>query len=77
MVEERNWNPAGLLVLVGGGTLGVIVALVLFRRWRRGSGSGLRDIPWRDVITLMGPIIALARGLLEIRRRQADELELQ
>jgi hypothetical protein len=77
MVEDRNWNPVGLLVLVGGAALGVIVALVLFRRWRRGSGSGIRDIPWRDVITLIGPIVALARGLLEIRRRQVDELELQ
>jgi hypothetical protein len=69
-VKTRNWNPAILLGIVLGASLGAIAALVLLRRSRRGSELGLRDIPWRELMTLMGPIVALSRRLIEMSRRE-------
>jgi hypothetical protein len=69
-VKTRSWNPAILLGIVLGASLGAMAALVLLRRSRRGTELGLRDIPWREVMTLMGPIIALSRRLMEMSKRE-------
>jgi len=69
-VKTRSWNPAILLGIVLGASLGAVAALVLLRRSRRGSELGLRDIPWRELMTLMGPIVALSRRLIEMSRRE-------
>jgi hypothetical protein len=69
-VKTRNWNPAILLGIGLGASLGAVAALVLLRRSRRGPELGLRDIPWRELMTLMGPIVALSRRLIEMSRRE-------
>jgi len=69
-VNTRSWSPAILLGIVLGASLGAVAALVLLRRSRRGTELGLRDIPWREVMTLMGPIVALSRRLIEMSRRE-------
>ncbi len=69
-MKTRSWNPAILLGIVLGASLGAVAALVLLRRSRRGSELGLRDIPWRELMTLMGPIVALSRRLIEMSRRE-------
>jgi hypothetical protein len=69
-VKTRGWNPAILLGIILGASLGAVAALVLLRRSRRGAELGLRDIPWREVMTLMGPIVALSRRLIEMSRRE-------
>ncbi len=69
-MNTRSWSPAILLGIVLGASLGAVAALVLLRRSRRGTELGLRDIPWREVMTLMGPIVALSRRLIEMSRRE-------
>jgi hypothetical protein len=69
-VKTRSWNPAIVLGIVLGASLGAVAALVLLRRSRRGAELGLRDIPWREIMTLMGPIVALSRRLIEMSRRE-------
>jgi len=60
-----------------GASLGGIVALVfLRRRFKEERTLGLREVPWRDVMKLIGPIFALARQLLEMSRRQVSELDI-
>jgi hypothetical protein len=73
VVERRGWNPAIMVGIVVGASLGAIAAIALLRRWRRGSGLSTRDIPWRDLITLIGPIITLTRRLVEMSRRELAE----
>lgn len=69
-MNTRSWSPAILLGIVLGASLGAVAALVLLRRSRRGTELGLRDIPWREVMTLMGPIVALSRRLIEMSGRE-------
>jgi hypothetical protein len=74
-VRSNRLNPVGLIVVVLGATMGAVLALVLVRRWRRGGEVGFGEIPWRELITLVGPIVALTRGLIEMTRRELIELE--
>lgn len=75
-MKTRSWNPVILLGIVLGASLGAVAALVLLRRSRRGAQLGLRDIPWRDIVTLVGPILALSRRLVEMSRRELVERDM-
>jgi predicted membrane metal-binding protein len=76
-VKTRSWNPVIILGIVLGASLGAVAALVLLRRSRRGAELGLRDIPWREMVTLLGPIVALSRRLIEMSRRELAERDLR
>ena len=76
-MKTRTWNPAVLLGIALGASRGAVAALILLRRLSRGTGPGLRDIRWRDVITLVGPIVALTRRLIEMSRRELVESDMQ
>ena len=75
-MESRGSNPVVLVGIVLGASLGAIAAVALLRRWRRGSGLSARDIPWREVMTLIGPLVALTRRLVEISRRELVERDV-
>jgi hypothetical protein len=75
-MERRGRNPAILVGIVLGASLGAIGAIALLRRCRRESGLSARDIPWRDVVTLIGPIVALTRRLVDISRRELAERDV-
>jgi hypothetical protein len=75
-VKTRRWNPIIVLGIVLGASLDAIAALVLLRRSRRAAELGLRDIPWREMMTLMGPIVALSRRLMEMSRRELAERDM-
>jgi hypothetical protein len=75
-MERKGWNPAIMLGIVVGASLGALAAISLLRRWRRGDGLSIRDIPWRDVITLVGPLITLTRRLVEMSRRELVERDV-
>jgi hypothetical protein len=53
-----------------GASLGALIAIVLFRRWMRRPDLGATGIPWRDVMTLVGPIVVLIRRLMEMSRSE-------
>jgi gas vesicle protein len=76
-VKTRSWNPVIILGIVLGASLGAVAALVLLRRSRRGAELRLRDIPWREMMTLLGPIVALSRRLMEMSRRELAERDLR
>lgn len=69
-MSRKTWNPVILLGIVLGASLGGIIALILIRRSKESTPLGLRDIPWRDLILLSGPIIALVRRLMQMSRRE-------
>lgn len=69
-MTRRTWNPAILLAIVLGASLGGIIAVMLLRRSRRSDALGLRDLPWRDLILLSGSIIAFVRRLIQLSRRE-------
>jgi MFS family permease len=69
-VSRKTWNPVILLGIVLGASLGGIIALILVRRSKESTPLGPRDIPWRDLILLSGPIIALVRRLMQMSRRE-------
>jgi len=76
-VKTRSWNLVILMGILLGASLAGIVALVLLRRrFKEEPALGLREVPWRDVMKLIGPIFALARQLLEMSRRQVSELDI-
>lgn len=66
-------NPVALILVVLGAAVGAALALVLVKRWRRGREVGFGEIPWRELITLLGPIVVLTRKLIEITRRELSE----
>jgi hypothetical protein len=76
VVERRSWSPGIVAGIVLGASLGALAAIVLLRRWRRGTELRLTDIPWRDVMTLVGPIVMLARRLVELSRREWIERDV-
>jgi hypothetical protein len=53
-----------------GASLGALVGIVLFRRWRRRADLGVTGIPWGDVMTLVGPIVVLIRRLMQMSRTE-------
>jgi hypothetical protein len=66
-LKDRN-----LIMLIGivlGALLGGIVALVFLRRSKEGGRLGLEDVSWRDLIGLIGPILALGRHFSKMSRR--------
>jgi len=69
-VERRSWSPGILVGIVLGASLGALAVVALLRRWRRGTELRLTDIPWRDVISLVGPIVVLVRRLVELSRKE-------
>jgi uncharacterized membrane protein YeaQ/YmgE (transglycosylase-associated protein family) len=69
-VERRSWSPGILVGMVLGASLGALVVVALLRRWRRGTELRLTDIPWRDVISVVGPIVVLVRRLVELSRKE-------
>ncbi len=69
-MKTRDWNPAILLGIVLGASLGGIIAVILIRRSEDRPSVGLREMPWRDVVTLSGPTITLTRRLLQMSRRE-------
>ncbi len=69
-MTRRTWNPAILLGIVLGASLGGIIAVMLLRRSRRSAPLGLRDLPWRDLVLLSGSIIALLRRLIQMSSRE-------
>lgn len=74
-MRSNRLNLAGLVMVVLGATMGAVLALVLVSRWRRGRQSGFGEIPWRELITLIGPIVALTRRLIEMTRKELTEFE--
>jgi len=75
-VERRSWNPAILVGVTLGAFLGLIAAVLLLRRRRRGTDTYLTDIRWSDVIALVGPVVALTRRLIEMSRRELVERDM-
>ncbi len=73
---RRSWSPGIVVGIVLGGSLGALAAIALLRRWRRGSELRVTDIPWRDVITLVGPVVVLTRRLVELSRREWAERDV-
>lgn len=69
-MKMRDWNPTILLGIMLGASLGAIIALIVIRRSEDRSSVGIREIPWRDVMLLSGPTIALTRRLLQMSRRE-------
>lgn len=69
-MERRSLSPATVAGAALGASLGALIAIVLFRRWRRRANLGATGIPWRDVMTLLGPIVVLIRRLMEISRSE-------
>lgn len=76
-MKTKSLNPVALIGVALGATIGAVLAVVLVRRWRRGGELGFWEIPWRDLVALIGPIIALARRLIQMTRRELIELEMQ
>jgi hypothetical protein len=76
VVERRTWSPGIVLGIMLGASLGALAAVALLRRRRRGSELRWTDIPWRDVITLVGPIVMLVRRLVELSRRELVERDV-
>jgi len=74
-VERRSWSPVIIVGVILGAGLGAVLALILIRRRVREERAGLAEIPWRDLLALIGPLVVLARRLIEISRRQMIELE--
>jgi hypothetical protein len=73
-VKTKSWNLAILMGIVLGASLGGIVALIVFRRRsKEGPGLAFKEIPWSDLIRLMGPIFALGRQLLQMGRREISK----
>jgi hypothetical protein len=75
-MERRSWRPGIVVGVVLGASLGALVAIALLRRWRRGTELRLTDIPWREVMTLVGPVVVLARRLVELSRRELVERDV-
>ena len=75
-MERRSWNPAILAGVTMGAFLGAIAAVLLLRRWRRGTDVYLTDIRWSDVIALVGPIVAVSRWLIQMSRRELVERDM-
>jgi len=75
-VERRGWNPAILVGITLGASLGAIAAVLLLRRWRRGTDVHLTDIRWCDVMALVGPVVALTRRLIQMSRRELVERDM-
>jgi hypothetical protein len=75
-VERRSWNPAIIAGVTLGAVLGAIAAVLLLRKWRRGTDVYLTDIRWSDVIALVGPVVALTRRLVEMSRRELVERDM-
>lgn len=75
-MKRRGWNPTIVVGMVLGACLGGIVALILVRRYRQRAGFGLREVPWRELMQVSGPFLALGRWLLEISRREISELDM-
>ncbi len=75
-MERRSWSPGIVLGIVLGASLGALAAIALLRRRRRGTELRLTDIPWRDVMTLVGPIVMLVRRLVELSRREWIERDV-
>ena len=73
-MERKGWSPLIVLGIGLGAALGGILALLLIRR-RRGGDLSFGDVPWRDLIALVSPLVVLARRLIEISRREMIELE--
>ena len=69
-MESRSLSPATAAGAALGASLGALIAIVLFRRWRRRANLGATGIPWRDVMTLLGPIVVLIRRLMEMNRSE-------
>jgi hypothetical protein len=74
-MTKNKLNPVALIAVVLGGATGAVLSLILVRRWRRGREAGFGDIPWRELVTLVGPIIALTRRLVEMTRRELIEFD--
>jgi hypothetical protein len=75
-VERRSWNPAIIAGVTLGAVLGAIAAVLLLRKWRRGTDVYLTDIRWSDVIALVGPIVAVSRWLIQMSRRELVERDM-
>lgn len=76
-MKTKGWNPVILMGIVLGASVGGIAAIILLRRSRQRATLGARDIPWRDLIKLSAPILALARRLIELTRGQPPEFDIQ
>lgn len=74
-MKRRSLNPAVVMGIVLGASLGGIIAVMLMRRSKRARGVGLREIPWKDIVVLSGPVIALSRRLLEMSRREVAQID--
>ncbi len=76
-MKTKGWNPVVLAGILLGASLGGILALIIVRqRSKDGPGLGFREVPWRDLIKLFGPIFALGRQLLEMSRREVSRPDL-
>lgn len=76
-MKTKSWNLAILIAILLGASLGGIVALVLVRRRsKEGAGLSFRELPWRDLMKLIGPMSALVRQLLEMSRREISKADM-
>ncbi|HUW97201.1 MAG TPA: hypothetical protein VMW58_15580 [Anaerolineae bacterium] len=75
-MERRSWSPGMLVGIVLGASLGALAVVALLRRWRRRTELRRTDIPWQDVISLVGPIVVLVRRLVELSRKELVERDV-
>jgi hypothetical protein len=75
-VESRDRNLTILMGVLLGASLGAMVALILVRRSREGAKLSLREVSWRDLMKLIGPIFAVGRQLLEMSRREISKPDM-
>ncbi len=76
-MKTKGWNPAVLAGILLGASLGGIVALIVVRqRSKDGPGFAFKEVPWRDLMKLIGPAFALGRQLVQMSRREVSRSDL-
>lgn len=69
-------KSSSLAVLMGmllGASVGGTIAVVILRRSKGERRVGLTEVPWKELIRLIGPIVYLGRQLLRLSSRVESE----
>lgn len=72
-MKPRSSTLAMLMGVLLGASVGGIIALVFFRRFKGERRISLMEVPWRELIRLIGPIVFLGRQLLELSKGTESE----